>query len=667
MLSKKIEDIKSLIEQKHAPFADDLAQIEADYERMAEFYAMGNIDPELDNIYSKLDRRAEKLLHRVMSYVYTLENPFYKKMLADTKGNYTLDLQELRTRLEDFVIDLTMLDLEADETQKANKRKEIFSKHHDYRKQMFAQIFLAPDLDEDDAEVIENILLSSSIDSTDAQLIITALMLSCANILDGKKADILYNVYEKAENELLRQKAIVSYVLCVCNKSSKYDLKKHPIKPQLLAAIQQQLLYTLDSPRVEEIMQKDIMPDIIKNSEFDFQNNRIIQKHKDKLDDILNPHKEEEMIDKMEETMKKMKQLQEQGSDLFFGGFRYVKRHPFFSDVINWFCPFYFDHPGLPTFNNADDKAITSQIIARTPFCDSDKYSFVISMHQAIGTIPQEMKQMIKNGEAQLDIVGGGSVNMNEAFMRRTYLQDLFRFYKICPWANGVYNMIEQRDGMLIDGFLKTADQEYDETAISTLKTLRKFDKQRLTKTILSLWKPNTKEGNIFKAFNLIGTEENHIAIKIFEEVLKEDEQDMKALFGITKAYFEEMTKKSVEFNSQQSTVNSQQSIVNSHLALYFKNENDLSVLHNLIKAYLLAGENDKALKYSLELIEKKKAEPFIQVFVGINSLAETNVKQAITLFKQSGAKTEEIFNRAKAYGMPIPKSRQDLIRKIMK
>jgi len=658
MLSKTLALIHNAVEQKHAPFADELSRIEEDFHRMADFFAMGNIDPDLEKVYKNLENRANKLLQQAELYILTEENGFYKKMLADTRGRYTLDLEELQRKLEDFVIDLTMLDLEADNEAKAEKRNQIFIKQHEYRKVVFAQITLAI-LDKENAEALKAIILSSSIDAIDAQLIITALMLSCLSKFDENKSRLLYDIYSQSENSEIKEKALVSYLLTTAKSPRNFSLQQDNIPSSLLSQIQQQIFFTIDSPRVEKIMQNDIMPDIIKNSEFDFQNNRIIPRKKDKIDDILNPHKDEEMLEKMEETMKKMKQLQEQGSDLFFGGFRYVKNHPFFSDVINWFCPFYFDHPQLPRFENEDDQRITSKLIERTPFCDSDKYSFVISMRKAIGTIPAEMKQMLKNGEAQLDIVGGGEVIHNETFIRRSYLQDIFRFFKICSWSKMIPNPLDAKNCLVILNFISGENHQYDETAISCLKALRKFEAKDLSKRILNSWRPNTNEGRIFKAFSLIDTD-NVEARELFQDILKNDPHNIQALYGITKSCF-------ADFKNAIIWQQYKEDAINSLLALYFKNENDISVLHTLVKAYLMAGDNEKALKYSLELIEKNKAEAFIKSFVGICRFAQNDILQAISLFRQSGERFAKIALSAEDYNMKFSAVQCDILRHILK
>ena len=50
-------------------------------------------------------------------------------------------------------------------------------------------------------------------------------------------------------------------------------------------------------------------------------------------------------MEKLEASMKRMNDMQRQGSDVYFGGFSQMKRFPFFSVVANWFMPFYLHHP----------------------------------------------------------------------------------------------------------------------------------------------------------------------------------------------------------------------------------------------------------------------------------------------------------------------------------
>lgn len=662
MLYNKIPKLKRLLQESHSPFLDDLNRIEEDFKRMSEFYAMGNIDPQLDSVYDNLTKRFHKLEKDIEIYNSAHNSPFFQRMLSDTNGDYTLDLERISFELEEFNIDITMLDLETDEQVKAEKSKQIYTKHHEFLKQLFAKLCLSPVLGSSHAETIKDIILCSTTSEIDAQVMVSALLISCLEVFDGYKADILYNVYKQSENEVLKQKALVAFVLCTNNSDSAYDLKLRPLKPAIVANIQRQIFYMSDSPRVEQIMQNEIMPDVIKNSEFDFKNNQIIRKNQDKLDDILNPHKDEEMIEKMEETMKRMKNLQDQGSDLFFGGFKHIKQNPFFSTIMNWLCPFYLDHPQLPKIEDDTDNRIISKLIEKTPFCESDKYSFMLSMNRALATIPKEMKDMIIKGEAQLDIVGG-DITRNSAYVRRTYLQDLFRFYQLCYYAKNLHNPFDQtkQQIIVISKFLNLEMPEYDECAISLCKTLRKLGMKTTFHNMLNEWQPITNKGKVYHAFCDLEKGALVEAVNIFEEILEEEPHNIQALFGLTKACFEMKAIGRKHFRSHQSDA------LNSLLALYFKNEKDMSVQHTLIKAHLMAGETEKALKLGSELVAEDKAESFVVALVGVNALSQGDVKSGVKLLKKSGLEITSIFKDARSFGISISRAQEDMIQNILR
>ena len=67
-------------------------------------------------------------------------------------------------------------------------------------------------------------------------------------------------------------------------------------------------------------------------------------------------------------------------------------------------------------------------------FCDSDKYSFVLAFEQVLGQFPAKMLKMIEDGEAS-PMPLGGEIEIEEqkqpAFVRRMYLQNLYRFFRL--------------------------------------------------------------------------------------------------------------------------------------------------------------------------------------------------------------------------------------------
>ena len=88
-----------------------------------------------------------------------------------------------------------------------------------------------------------------------------------------------------------------------------------------------------------------------------------------------------------------MMDMQKKGSDIYFGGFSQMKRFPFFYDISNWFTPFFFEHPDIIHFvKRAKGNKFLEKMMRVGPFCDSDKYSFVIAFQQVMEQIPESMR-----------------------------------------------------------------------------------------------------------------------------------------------------------------------------------------------------------------------------------------------------------------------------------
>jgi tetratricopeptide (TPR) repeat protein len=154
-------------------------------------------------------------------------------------------------------------------------------------------------------------------------------------------------------------------------------------------------------------------------------------------------------MEKLEATFQRMIDMQKQGSDIYYGGFSQMKRFPFFYDISNWLVPFYLQHPDVSqqVKQLAGNKFI-EKIIATGPFCNSDKYSFLIAFQQVMDRLPESMREMLRRGEATL---AGGLGNEEElqspAYIRRLYLMDLYRFFRLFSHRSELLNPFD-RDGL---------------------------------------------------------------------------------------------------------------------------------------------------------------------------------------------------------------------------
>ena len=268
-------------------------------------------------------------------------------------------------------------------------------------------------------------------------------------------------IYEQAQSEKLRQRALVGWAFCldkdaltslqpIDNKLT--DMLLHQQVRDDLLELQIQIVYCQNAERDEERIRKEVMPTLMSNQSYEITKFGIKEKDDDTLEDILNPDNEERKMEELESGIQKIIDMQRQGADIYFGGFSKMKRFGFFYTFANWFMPFYAEHPQLQHLS-ADFLGSTymQKMFEQGPFCDSDKYSFVLGLSSVFDQLPENIREMLKNGEATLGIVGTDTKQkMTPAYYRRLYLQDLYRFFKINNYQRAFYNPFEEREGHML-------------------------------------------------------------------------------------------------------------------------------------------------------------------------------------------------------------------------
>lgn len=239
--------------------------------------------------------------------------------------------------------------------------------------------------------------------------------------------------------EDMRQRAFVGCVLALSmDRDSIYNKKRDEVLKELfdsedavkaLIELQMQMIKCTQADVDATKINETIMPEILKNQPFIVTRNGIVEKEEE------NSEESEEKIDAMEQNIMKVQKMQRQGSDIFFGGFKQMKRYPFFNKVSNWFTPFDIKHPDLTTVaEKLKGSKFLERVLEMGPFCNSDKYSFVFALADVIGDFSDKMRELMEEGDL-------GPIGMHKdisevhepTYIRRQYLQDLFRFFSIHP------------------------------------------------------------------------------------------------------------------------------------------------------------------------------------------------------------------------------------------
>lgn len=451
-----------LLSHPHQSDMEKLLAIKEDYRLMVDYWQRGFDDEHRDEVYEQLLHRLFVLSSNINIHQLFRDNNYWMALYQrPRKVRQDWSISSVISEMENYVANSALLDLEPEHLRK-EKSQQLNIQHQHLMHDLFDYILTSRLWSGSLADAFTNILLSPTIDTNDQQLIISAITLSAMNTFGYYKFKVLADVYQQTSNQDLRQRALVGWVLVM-------DQQKDLLYPEMrksiakmcedevcrneLTELQIQLFYCMDAESDERKIREEIMPDIMTGSRVRITKHGLEEMDDDTLEDILHPDAAERNMEKMEQSLQRMVDMQKQGSDIYFAGFSQMKRFPFFNDLSNWFVPFYSSHPAISEiWQNAKGNKLLRAITMLGAFCDSDKYSFVLVFEQVLKQLPASVLKMIDNGEASPVPIGGEveeAERNSAAFIRRMYLQNLYRFFRLNARRSDFKSPFEHRDNYL--------------------------------------------------------------------------------------------------------------------------------------------------------------------------------------------------------------------------
>ena len=428
-----------------ASFREEIEKTETDYRMMCQFMCRGFRDPDAEKMYANMQHRlydiavgmtVEQLCRTKVSYMRA----------AEVSRLFELQPDSVRSNLERFVQDEALLAL--DGTNIASNQKkidELRNRHYVYINQLFASVLVSHAWTESQQKGFALLLTSPTIDVKDAQLMVTAITLSVINVYCPRKWYTLVQVYLQATaagNTALAQCALVGWVwamppVALIHRFTEVEaalqaLFAHQSLFTELAELQKQMMYCCRADSDTTEIQNNIIPTLMENSNLEITRLGIREKDDDPMADIMGTNDAEQRMEKMEQTFKKMQDMQREGADVFFGGFAQMKRFSFFNELINWFLPYSSTHPLLnEIYNKEPDCQLFADLLNDAPFCDSDKYSFLLALSTVLKQLPQEVRHSIKENKMAFGGIMSDSDRSSATYLRRVYLQNLYRFFRL--------------------------------------------------------------------------------------------------------------------------------------------------------------------------------------------------------------------------------------------
>lgn len=553
LMDKRLDVAIELLEQLYVQRPtlighSELEAVKNDYQLMVDYMERGFTDDKRASLYLSLLQR----LYRVaadLEISWRCKNVIVYVDAFRISDHLNTSHDFIRSVLESFVSDVAMLSLlpEAERTEKA---KDLYDRHQVFINRLFNTLWTSCQWSDDDSEFYAGLMLSPMVDVVDQQLLVSAVTLGAMNQFDINKFKALTTVYQQSTDERVRQRALVGWVLSVFEGMDIFPEQDKIIRKlcenkdtiRELYTLQIQFFYSQDTEKDNEKLQRDIMPYLVEGSNITIGRLGIVEKEEDSLENILNQDAEDKRMEQMEEKVRKMMEMQKQGSDIYFGGFRQMKRFPFFNDLANWFTPFYIDHPALrTTIERIGQPNILETITNQGNFCESDKYSLAFAMESIINQIPGNIKEMM-GSEGAFAPMGTTLDKSNPTYICRAYIQDLYRFFRLYRSSNELINPFidNHKSSFVADtfffvykSFIGTGLDEYKMRLALYLYKHKNMDK---LVELMSTFHVEDANYNILMGYINLYFGKPDVAYQIFNMVLQEDTENQWALKGMARA-----------------------------------------------------------------------------------------------------------------------------------
>jgi tetratricopeptide (TPR) repeat protein len=279
-------------------------------------------------------------------------------------------------------------------------------------------------------------------------LMISAITLNLWRTYDDAKLMLLFDCCQ-AEDQRVKQRALVG--LCLVLVRYNHFIPYFPaIRNRLVLLADDfhivenfhniiiQLISTAETDKISKKMREEIMPEMLKISP--------LLKDKMDADSLLNKDEWDEENPAWQEIIEKsgvsdklheLNELQMEGADVYMSTFSMLKNFPFFAEFSNWFLPFDGKNSNVNQLFTTDDKTLLTAFMGNNLMCNSDKYSFCLSILQ----MPENQRGMLRSG-FKMESEQLNEISKDEAILTpdlvsknisKQYIQDLFRVFKLHP------------------------------------------------------------------------------------------------------------------------------------------------------------------------------------------------------------------------------------------
>lgn len=459
------------------PLYEQLNSLEKTYQTMLRYFTENVPDPQRDQLYDHIIKSLYQIADTAILQIRTSnDNSFFYEKRRSYHYYHTETSEQLFSSIENVYGKLSLLSL-LDEEQNTSLKDLEQQKEMLFQK-VFHRVWLSDQWNDIDKDNWSNLINNQLDPIVLPSLILSGITLNLLEMFDEKKALTLFEAAFNS-NEEVRERALTGIVLFLRKYNDRLylypsidaRLKQLMEDPKFVYRIRHIILQFILSRETEKITRKitdELLPEMMK---FGPKFNKI------KQDELLNEtgidEKNPEWQKIIEEAgikdkLQELTELQMEGADVMHSSFVHLKSYPFFNEITNWFLPFYTPHDSI---GNKELERLVSILENSTVLCNSDKYSFYLSVSQMPENYRKAMMAQFSNESDAIKEALKEDLN-NESktidFRTRQYIHDLYRFYKLHPKrkdfvdifdtkpefykAPSIYQIIKDDESLLIIG-----------------------------------------------------------------------------------------------------------------------------------------------------------------------------------------------------------------------
>lgn len=427
--------------------SDKTAQLEQSYRYMVRYVAEGIDDPKREEIYADIVEKAFELCDIATTELIAQTSPrlYFGTLRMERMHpqNTTALLQRFRRTTEQLSV---ADELPADEQDSA-KRNELQREKEDLLTALFKHIWVTFPLPADETSAIREIFSDSATTADLKEIVMCAMFMSLMEHYSESTLLQLMDIYTSpASDSKLQMKALCCSLL-VMYRYRHIIGHSHPVELRIanladnsrarkdLMTVFLQFIRSRGTERIVRKVQEELVP---KLKELSPEIRRKI-KNTGLTDDLEDPEQNpdwQELLDKsgISQKMQELNKMQMEGGDVFLSSFSHLKSFPFFGNIANWFLPFDARHSAVSHVAVPGLRPLMAMVDHSGAFCDSDKYSFMLSL----ASVPQQQRDMMlgqfDEQSAQIAEMQANDLPNPEKERENTankFMQNLYRFFHL--------------------------------------------------------------------------------------------------------------------------------------------------------------------------------------------------------------------------------------------